>query len=305
MVADLHCGSVFGLLPPDFLTSDGRPVTLNTGQKYLWECWRDAALRMAPLDALVCNGDLIDGSQRRSEGTELCLPLLEDQSEAAVQALRHMIDATGKPPVYVVAGTEYHTSKAAREEEIVAQRLKAVRYQGAGTGRYCREILDLDVDGIILNFAHGISVASGLYRATPPDREAVWSALAGKAGKAPRAECVIRSHAHNFVHVEHQSKHGVISPCWQLQTRYMRKNSAYRLLPDVGYLLIKVRAAARDEGEDPCQIVKKIYPLPAPPVTRLCLPQTSGNSSIRNARPGSTGPRKAASRSSNSQPVTG
>jgi hypothetical protein len=46
-------------------------------------------------------------------------------------------------------------------------------------------VLDLDVDGVIINFAHGIPVASGFYRATAGDQEAIWPALTGKDGKAP------------------------------------------------------------------------------------------------------------------------
>jgi hypothetical protein len=269
VVSDIHTGSVYGLTPPDFETSAGAQIQLNTGQKYLWLCWQDAAKRMGKLDALVINGDAIDGLQQANAGTELCLPMLEDQSEASYQVIDFLRKQTGDPKIFVVAGTEYHSQKAAREEEIIAQRLGATRYSGVGTGRYCREVLDLDIEGVVLNFAHGISVASGLYRATPPDREAVWSALAGKVGKAPKAECIIRSHAHNFVHVEHQSKHALITPAWQLQTRYMRKNSVYRMMPDIGYVIIEVDPEQRKIGEDPCHVIKRIYPLPEVKTTKL------------------------------------
>ena len=268
-ISDLHAGSIYGLLPPKFLASSGAEINQNAGQKYLWQCWSHMSATVGIIDALVINGDAIDGSQYRNEGTELCLPMLEDQSEAAFQSIRFLWEAIGKPKIYCVAGTEYHDSKAGREMEVVAERLGAEKYQGLGTGRYCREVLDLEVNGAILNFSHGTSIAGGLYRATPPDREAVWSALAGKSGKSPKADVVVRSHAHHYVHVEHPSKHAVITPCWQLQTRYMRKNSVYRMLPDIGYVLITVDATAKSQGDDPCAISKRIYPLPEPKITRL------------------------------------
>jgi len=269
VVADLHCGSIFGLLPPGLTTSDDREVKPNIGQRYLWKCWEDAAECIGKLDALVVNGDETDGRQEAQRGNELCLPMLEDQAEAAVQCLRYLLDKTGNPKLYMTAGTEYHSQKAARETEVVAQRLGAEQYKGLGSGRYCKEVLDLNVDGIILNFQHGIGVASGLYRATPPDREGIWSALAGKTGKSPKADCVVRSHAHSYVMVDHPSKSIVVTPCWQLQTRWMRKSSAYRMLPDIGYVLITVDASKKERGYDPCQIDKKIYPLPEPNVTKL------------------------------------
>lgn len=269
VVSDMHCGSIFGLLPPDFITSDGREIRPNVGQSYLWKCWEDAAGYVGELDALIVNGDAIDGGQQAQHGTELCLPMLEDQSEAAYQCLKFLRKETEHPAVYCVTGTEYHDSKAGREMEVIAQRLGAKRYQGLGTGRFCHEVLDLEVDGVILNFSHGTSIAGGLYRATPPDREAVWSALAGKTGKAPKADVCVRSHAHHFVHVEHPSKHAVVSPCWQLQTRFMRKHSVYRMMPDIGMLVIEVDGDAKKRGDDPCRITKRLYPLPEPRVTKL------------------------------------
>jgi hypothetical protein len=257
------------MLPLEFKTSGGHDVAPNVGQKYLWECWLDAAERIGKLDALVINGDAIDGKQDAQRGTELLIPLLNDQADAAVICIDQFSKRCGNPKKYCTQGTEYHDGKAGEIMERVAKDLDAVRYQGLGTGKYCKEVLDLDVEGVILNISHGTSIASGLYRATPPDREGVWSALAGKAGKSPKAECCVRSHAHNFVHVEHQSKHIVITPCWQLQTRYMRRHSVYRMLPDIGYVVITVDTEARKIGDDPCRVTKHIYPLPEPKIAHL------------------------------------
>lgn len=160
------------------------------------------------------------------------------------------------------ANTEYHDSRAGREVEAVARAMGGRAYVGAGTGRYSREALDLDVDGVVLNFAHHISASGGLYRATAPDREGVWSALGGKEGKVPRADVVVRSHVHCFTHVEHPSKHVIVTPCWQLQTRFMRRKSYYRMVPDIGAVLLWIDGAAKKKGEDPVVVQKYLYPLP-------------------------------------------
>src|SRR5579885_3594350 len=46
---------------------------------------------------------------------------------------------------------------------------------------------------------------------------------------ARRDEDVLRRvlHVHPGVYVQHPTKHILITPCWQLQTRYMRRLSAY------------------------------------------------------------------------------
>lgn len=268
VVSDIHCGSIFGMLPPDFLTSEGIIKPQNAGQKHLWKCWLhllDLAAQ-ANLDFIVVNGDVIDGTQRAQRGTELSLPLLVDQKEAAIATL---LPLAPMAPLYFIQGTEYHDCKAGASVEEVAKSLNAVKYSGVGTGRYSRELLDLDVDGVICNFGHGISVATGFYRATPADREGIFSALAGKEGKAPKADLVYRSHAHYFVHVEHSSKHIVISPCWQLQTRYMRKNSVYRMVPDIGACFVEIDGEAKKNGGDPVCVKKQLYPLPDLKPTKL------------------------------------
>jgi hypothetical protein len=36
VLGDVHVGSIYGLLPPDFVSSDGGEKPQNDGQKYLW-----------------------------------------------------------------------------------------------------------------------------------------------------------------------------------------------------------------------------------------------------------------------------
>jgi len=257
------------MLPPGFVDSNDTPVPQNEGQKYLWKCWSHAAELLNPLDILVLNGDVIDGFQDKQKGTELRLPLIADQSRAAIECIRFMWERTGKPDIYAVSGTEYHDGKAAREMEVVAEGVGAKRYPGPGPGLYCKDVLDLDVEGIALNFHHEISVTQGLYLATSPDKEALFSAVAGKAGKAAKSDALIRSHVHYFVHVEHANKHIFVTPCWQLQTGYMRRKSVYRMIPDIGFLLLLVNPnIKRDDWEDPIGIAKHIYPLPRAKVTK-------------------------------------
>jgi len=249
VVSDLHVGSVYGLLPPGYRDSRGNTVEQNVGQKYLWRCWMDLARRVARIrpDVVVVNGDLVEGRYG-----ELCLSSPVDQAEACLQVLRAL--GCKRAKWFFIQGTEFHDAEVGREVEVVASQL-GTKYVGLGSGVYTREVLDLECDGVVVNFAHGISVGAGLYRAVAIDREALWSALAGKAGSLPKADVVVRSHAHYFVHVEHASKHAVVTPCWQLQTRFMRRRSVYRMVPDIGAVVLVV---------GPVIGVRKIlYPLPS------------------------------------------
>lgn len=273
VVSDLHCGSIYGLLPPDFVAIDDRPVPPNAGQEYTWRCWVDfwRKAREKRPDFIIFNGDAIDGKQMAQHFTESNLPSLSDQKGAAIKALSYARDLFPNSKWYFTQGTEYHESKGAEALEDIAKALEAERYQGVGPGLYTREVLDLEVEGVVLNAAHHISPTMGFYRATAADREGQWSAIAAKdeSKGVPKADVVIRSHVHHFVHVEHESKHVFSTPCWQLQTRFMRKNSVYRMLPTIGGVFLKIDGSAKKKGDDPCSIRKEIYALPSRKTTKL------------------------------------
>src|SRR6266568_4957347 len=260
VISDMHVGSIYGLHPPRFVSADDRQVPQNPGQHYTWACWMDFANKAKEFgpDVVVFNGDAIDGKQQLQHATEALLPALVDQKAAAIESLRFLQERIPRAKWYFTQGTEYHDSKGAEALEDIAAALNATKYVGAGPGRYTREVLDLELEGTVCNFAHHISPTMGFYRATAADREGQWSAMAAKdASKGvPKADACFRSHVHYFVHVEHASKHIVVVPCWQLQTRFMRKNSVYRMLPDLGGVMFTVDGSAKKSGDDPISIRK-------------------------------------------------
>src|SRR5579872_4596342 len=135
VVSDLQCGSLFGMLPPDFITSEGIPKLQNAGQKYLWECrldFRDRLKEFKP-DAIIANGDMNDGRQRKQEGSELSLNLIADQIRASVDCLKVLKKAAPSAKWYFTRGTGYHTGTAGEAEEEIAKSLNAEKYPSVGT----------------------------------------------------------------------------------------------------------------------------------------------------------------------------
>jgi hypothetical protein len=273
VISDLQCGSVFGMLPPDFITAEGVPKLQNSGQRYTWDCWLDFASRLKEFkpDAIIANGDMNDGRQRKSDGVELSLNLISDQIRAAVRCLNVIKKSAPSAKWYFTRGTAYHVGHAGQDEEEIAKQMNGEKYPSVGTGIRVREVLWLDVDGVIIEAAHHIGVSQGFYRLTQLDKEMQWSAMAAKDNTkgVPKADLIIRSHVHNFQSAEHASKQGIVTPCWQLQTSFMRKNSTYRMLPDIGGVFIEVDGKAKAKGRPPCRILKELYPLPAVEVTKL------------------------------------
>jgi hypothetical protein len=274
VVSDIHAGSIYGLLPPGFITFEGVEKKLNIGQQYLWECWEDFCERVRTFkpDFVIANGDLIDGPQKKNHGSELSLITPGDQAKAAVETLRHLRKATGSAPKwYFTQGTPYHVGNFGDAEEEIAHQCAAEKYSSVGTGKYCREVLWLKTEGVIIEAAHHVSGTTGFYRLTGIDREMQWSAMAGKDDLkgVPKSDLLVRSHLHHFVSGEHASKQGIITPCWQLQTRYARKHSVSRLLPDIGGILLTVDGEAKKRGEAPVAITKELYRLPQIRLTEL------------------------------------
>lgn len=261
LIGDLHAGHEVGLWPDrDMPMPDGRELPLNSGQQHLLKCWKhltDLAKNDLKPDILIVNGDLVDGEGRKSFGTEQQTTIISAQVKAAKKLLAPMTALVAE--TYVIRGTPYHDGARGMIAEAVGEALGA---QQSVSGWHTFSVLDLDIEGVIINVQHSISVASGFYRATPLDREGIYSALTGKEGKAPKADAVARSHAHVFVHVEHPTKHIFTVPCWQLQTEYMRRHSAYRMMPDIGAVVLDVDPRAKRRRDDPILLRKVLYDLP-------------------------------------------
>jgi hypothetical protein len=274
VISDTHDGSIYGMLPPGFTTFDGVEKHQNVGQKYLWECWLDFCARVKAWkpDFCIANGDLIDGPQRKNFGSELTLHAPKDQCRSSIETLKYLRKATGPEcKWYFTQGTPYHVGHWGEAEESIAEAIGGTKYWSVGVGELCREVLWLRCEGVVLEAAHHVGSASGFYRLTGIDREMQWSAMAGKDDLKgiPKADFLIRSHLHNYVNGEHASKQGLITPCWQLQTRYARKGSVARLLPDIGGLFLEVDGESKKQGEAPVRVIKHIYKLPTVRLSEL------------------------------------
>jgi hypothetical protein len=50
------------------------------------------------------------------------------------------------------------------------------------------------------------------------------------------------------MHVEHVNRHALFCPCWQLQTRFARRRSAYKLMPSIGAIVLHISPEAKKRG---------------------------------------------------------
>ena len=149
------------MLPPNFITSEGIPKLQNVGQKFLWDCFLDFSDRIKAFDPhiIVANGDLVDGPQRKQNGSELSLPLLFDQTEAADQCLRVLKKKCPRAKWYFTQGTAYHVGHGAEHEENIAKSLGGTKYKSLGIGKLVKQTLFLRINGKVIEFSHHTSGA--------------------------------------------------------------------------------------------------------------------------------------------------
>jgi hypothetical protein len=188
IISDLHCGHAVGLTHPDF-DGDRRDSLyhkLYLARREYWKFYLDTIKSLRPIDILIVNGDCIEGKGEKSGGIELIENDRQEQCKMAVAAIKKC----GRPDIYMVSGTPYHTGVTEELERGIANDVKAVKF-----GRHDW----LNVNGLVFDYRHftsGSQVPYGRHTAGAKDR--VWNVLWNEDGAYPKADILIRSHVHYF-----------------------------------------------------------------------------------------------------------
>jgi len=202
IVSDTHCGSVFGLTPPDYFSSfpKYKQMQIETWNAYLkivnkWQC----------PDVLLHNGDMIEGKQRKQGGAELITTDRNVQVDMAEECLKRW-----KAKKFLATyGTPYHVSEHAEDFEYnVAKRLK-----GTIEGK-----LFFNLEGLTFEAKHKIGNSSIPHgKATALLRSMTWTLLNHLTQNEPKVDVVIRSHVHRFLYIETGNQVGIVTPGLQLK----------------------------------------------------------------------------------------
>jgi hypothetical protein len=243
-VSDLHSGSKSALCTPEIVYSDGPGEDpgshrASSAQLALYECWQTLTKDWAKPDILLCCGDAIEGQARKDSGVGTWSTDLDDQVKCASDLLHEF--NPGK--VYLIDGTGYHVDAGGKSlERRLGDRLEdefkvPVAKIGDGGARSADEVF-LNVRGFTFHASHHISTGTGWYRTTPLARELIFALLTET--QKHRVDIVLRGHVHYFCGVEFSRQRGYTLPCWQMQTRYMRKKSALGMMPDIGAVRFRI-----------------------------------------------------------------
>lgn len=265
-ISDTHIGSFAGLCPPEgFDVGDGGLYKPNKFQRTTWRFWQHFWGDFVPKETagaesttVILNGDLIDGVHHKA--TAVISTSWEIQEKAAVQVLGPL---SRDRRLYVVRGTEAHSDIGGQSEERISKAIDATPNE---IGEYSTWQLWLDVDGVVMQFAHHISTtSSAAYESSAPMREMVAGLVEAAQWDRRLPRVFVRSHRHRFIDVPLASPHGrihsVITPGWQLRTPFTERIDRVRM-PHIGGVVFLI-----EDGE--CQVREKLYPLPDPKPVKI------------------------------------
>ena len=199
VIADTHCGSIWGLAPDEY---DGGGERAESIRHEMWNAYKETVDMLKPFYAVILNSDLIDGRNDKSGGQELISGKMKTQIEIAEKCIE-VLDCEN---LYFSTGTPYHVGKEENFEELLASNF----------GKTVDKTIDLDIDGWIVNAKHHIGrsiIPHG--RFTPGARAQLWNALQADTGNYPKADIIIRSHVHYYTQARYSKKIMITTPCMQ------------------------------------------------------------------------------------------
>lgn len=232
-IGDLHVGSENAICPCPFKRMDGSTHDGNRQQKALYAAYEGLTKEWAKPDILVVNGDAIEGRARKESGVPCWTVNLTDQLRAAAE----LVKMWGAGVILVLDGTGYHVDAdgCGSLENQLARDVGAKKI-GRGEAYSANEVF-YKVGGLTFHFAHHLAFGSGWFLTTPLAKEMVLAKL--NASHKHKSDVEVRSHCHYFAGVEFTGQKAYLLPCWQLQTRYAFRKSAW-LVPDIGAVRFKV-----------------------------------------------------------------
>ena len=198
-IADTHCGSVYGLTPPEYYSQHYQHL-----QEEGWNWYTGLRKKWGAPDILIVNGDAIEGRQRKQGGAELITPDRNVQVEMAEECIK----LWNAKKVFMTFGTGYHVSEQAEDFEYMLARKVGAKIEGR---------LFLQIEGMTFDIRHEVSTSIIPHgRATALLREVLWDLIKEANDTGPKVDVVVRSHAHYHLWVETPDKVAFITPCLQL-----------------------------------------------------------------------------------------
>lgn len=285
VIADLHTGSKFGLYSDNAVNSFAEqhinPNQISEKFFWLYVSTRDA---IGKPDVIVCNGDMVEGENKKGKGEDTWSNIIMDQKTEAV----NLIKMLRGNKIRVMRGSNYHvTIDGISVEELIAKECGAPAmtdihgkrtrinrknlhgeiykkntrkknsdknkhgdYDNTATRTYCQPEMLMNVHNTPIHFMHHIQGSTSLmYLTTPLGKELATMALDKGKLFDPQyfPELTVRSHIHKSLKIEFVNSAGLITPAFKYPDKFLRYRGLGGTLPTVGSVSIIVEPNGRIE----------------------------------------------------------
>ena len=236
---DVHDGASTAVCSPaPYRAEQDDYIKPNAVQKTLFSAWETIKdnLKNKKPNLWVCNGEPIDGANRKQIGAQSWTTSLEDQMNDFIKLAKHI----PYKDILFTRGSLYHSGlDATNFEEVLADRMGALRYKMFGGGGATDYFANIEVNNKVFNFSHHIGFSKGLQtRAAALSRE--MANMHYEYDKLGKVDVIVRSHVHYFCHVEFVHSHGIILPAWKYPDGHLFRGGVAGTTPDIGMVEIIV-----------------------------------------------------------------
>ena len=260
IVSDMHVGSTMSICSnePELNEKDST-WNPNKLQKELLSVWHECIdeVNQKP-DLLVINGEPCDGGNRKQLGNQSWTTNVQDQlidAEKLIKMIpyKHLIFNRGSGYHVTLDGTNF--------EEVIAKQMDADKYRAFGGSGYTDYYSLVKLHGKMFNFTHHIGFNKwAAYRTTALARE--MAGMVFERDKMGKADVIVRSHVHYFVHVEFTHTHGFTTPAWKFPDSHLFRGGTAGTTPDIGMVEVIV------EPDGDIDVIKHIAELQIRPLVK-------------------------------------
>lgn len=211
-----------GLLPRGYYNA-ARDLSLSQSksQAFLWDEWEMMCRNVGHVDAVICNGDMVEGLNRKGKGKDVQICDMKVQCDIANTALS-MIDADR---FIFTQGSGYHVDDNPSNDEAICDAMGGEWFGWFG---------DVTFEGVTFNLQHGCPFSED-----PSNRfNSQQKKVNNLALQGDEADVYIRSHTHFFAYSGSNKNLVVNTPCWKGMDGFVSTKSQQR--PHNGYILFNV-----------------------------------------------------------------
>lgn len=208
ILSDTHCGSTFGLTPPDYWN------VFREIQETGWNFYEKTINSLGNIDLCIVNGDAVDGPGKKDTRQHIHTDM-KTQVEMAIEAFK-IIPA--KKFIFI-RGTCFHVTTDRENEDDIADYFNAEIYDSR----------KIEVNGCILHCRHTTGKGSTVYGSvTPLQSNSALQLMNDISAENETADIFIRSHIHEWIHIDREPFNAIATPGLQFKgMAYGRKYSSF------------------------------------------------------------------------------